>query len=181
MRFASIRELDVSNGENVGISLFVQGCSFHCDDCFNVETWDFDGGKEWTQEVEDRFIRLADKPYIKRISILGGEPLAEQNIDGVLNLVNKIQLSLPDKIIWLYTGFTWEQIMSPVITVDCDPKRDETFQKRKTIVSKCDVLVDGRYVHSERNQSLKWRGSKNQRVINIKESINEKVLACKCE
>ena len=92
MRYASIRELDISNGEGVGVALFVQGCNFHCYNCFNTETWDFNGGKEWTQEIEDKLIELASRPYIKRLSILGGEPLADENLDGVLHLVDRFRL-----------------------------------------------------------------------------------------
>ena len=106
IRYAQIRSLDLSNGEGVGIALFVQGCHFHCPNCFNPETWDYNGGKEWTEEVKNKFLELANRPYIKRISILGGEPLAEENLDDVLDLVNRIRLSSPQKSIWLYTGNT---------------------------------------------------------------------------
>ena len=109
MNYASIRELDISNGESVGVALFVQGCPFnpHCHNCFNPETWDFNGGKEWTKDVEKEFLNLIKRPYIKRISFLGGEPLAEQNLDDILNLVNEIRPSFPNKNIWLYSGYTW--------------------------------------------------------------------------
>ena len=95
MRYHLIRETDIANGEGIGVALFVQGCHFKCKNCFNPETHDFNGGKAWTPEVEDKFIELASKPYIKRISLLGGECLADENLDGVLNLVNKILLLLP--------------------------------------------------------------------------------------
>ena len=89
IHYASIRNLDISNGEGIGVSLFVQGCPFnpHCTNCFNPETWDFNGGKEWTTEVKEKFLELIDRPYIKRVSILGGEPLADENLDGGLELV----------------------------------------------------------------------------------------------
>lgn len=157
MRYASIRSLDISNGEGVGISLFVQGCPFRCHNCFNPETWDFNGGEEWTEDIENEFIELAKRPYIKRISILGGEPLANENINDVLNLVNKIRLLLPEKTIWLYTGYEWHQCLK--------------HPMRKEIVSKCDVLVDGRYIDSQRDITLRWRGSSNQRVIDVKKSL----------
>lgn len=173
IRYASIRSIDISNGEGIGVALFVQGCHFHCYNCFNPETWDFNGGKEWTQEVEDKFIELASRPYIQRISILGGEPLADENLDGVLNLVNKIRLLFPEKPIWLYTGYTWDQIINPVITDDFNPERDEILDKRKEIVSMCNILIDGQYIDSQRDITLHWRGSSNQRVIEIKQSLNE--------
>ena len=113
MRYAQIREMDISNGEGIGVALFVQGCHFHCPNCFNSETWDFHGGKEWTDEIADKFLDLADKPHIKRISILGGEPLAEENVGAVWELLNKIRSRFGNsKKIWLYTGYTWEELLS---------------------------------------------------------------------
>lgn len=184
MRYASIRSMDISNGENVGISVFIQGCPApHCKNCFNPETWDFNDGKEWTQEVEDKFIELANRPYIKRISILGGEPLAEQNLDGVLNLVHKIRLSCPNKTIWLYIGFSWEDIWtdSKIIIDDYTLKIYEDYQKRQQIISKCDILVDGRYIEAQRNPSLKWRGSENQRVIDVQQSLKQNKIVLYCD
>ena len=110
MRYTNIDSFDICNGEGIGISLFVQGCHFHCKNCFNKNTWDFNGGKEWTEETKNYFLKLIDKPYIKRISILGGEPLASQNLNEILCLVNQIRLLYPEKIIWFYTGFKLEDI-----------------------------------------------------------------------
>ena len=174
IRYAQIRECDVSNGEGVGVALFVQGCNFHCYNCFNKDTWDFNGGKEWTPEVEDKFIGLASRPYIKRISLLGGECLADENLDGVLNLVNKIRLSMPEKTIWLYTGFQWEEIFTKWIT-------DKNQSKRRKIISQCNVLVDGKYIESQRNNTLKWKGSNNQRVINIVETLQKGEIVLWCD
>ena len=173
MRYAQIRELDISNGEGVGVALFVQGCRFACKNCFNPDTWDFNSGKEWTQDTEDKLIELASRPYIKRLSILGGEPLADENLDGVLHLVNRFRLLFPNKTIWLYSGYTWNQVINPVITDDFNPSRDELLDKRKEIVKQCTVMVDGRYIDSPRDIKLKWRGSKNQRVIDIKQSLQK--------
>lgn len=175
IHYAQIRTMDISNGENIGVSLFVQGCHFHCKNCFNKDTWDFDCGKEWTGEVEEEFLKLANKPYIKRISVLGGEPLANENVSDVLNLVNKIRLLLPEKTIWLYTGYTWDYIFDCVNTVDAIGN-----EKRIKILKLCDVLVDGRYEEDKRDITLKWRGSSNQRVIDVKKSLeqNEIVLWC---
>lgn len=195
MRYASIRSMDISNGEGVGISLFVQGCHFHCKNCFNPETWDFNGGKEWTPEVEDKFIELASRPYIKRISLLGGECLADENLDGVLNLVNKIRLLMPEKTIWLYTGFTWEQLtknLSRLHMLDYllleEYEKEERFSskeylawKRFNILKNVDVLVDGRYIEELRDITLKWRGSSNQRVINAQESLKQNKIILHCD
>lgn len=174
MRYASIRELDISNGDGVGVALFVQGCPPpHCKNCFNSETWDFNGGKEWTKDVEKEFLNLIKRPYITRVSFLGGEPLAEQNLNGVLNLVDKIRLLLPDKTIWLWTGFTWEYIFGNL--------EDMNNLKRQEIIRNCDVLVDGRYIDSQRDINLKWRGSKNQRVINIRQSLEQNKIVLYCD
>lgn len=185
IRYASIRSMDISNGEGVGIALFVQGCLLHCHNCFNPETWDFNGGKEWTEEVKNKFLELANRPYIKRISILGGEPLAKENLDDVLDLVHEIRLSSPYKSIWLYTGFTWENIFDTKLeniiekgipglslAIECE----ETVQIvniRRKIIGECDVLIDGRYIDSQRDITLPYRGSKNQRLIDIQKSIQK--------
>lgn len=181
MRYNQIRECDIANGEGIGIALFVQGCNFHCYNCFNKDTWDFNGGKEWTSEVEDRFIKLANRPHIKRISLLGGECLVDENLDGVLNLVNKMRILMPNKTIWIFSGYTWNQIMFPVITGEVNFQRDEIINKRKKIVSLCDVLIDGKYIESQRDTSLKWRGSKNQRVIDVKKTLQQGKIVLHCD
>ena len=186
IHYASIRNLDISNGEGIGVALFVQGCHFHCYNCFNPDTWDFNGGKEWTPEVEDKFIELANRPYIKRLSILGGEPLADENLDGVLHLVDRFRLSLPNKTIWLYTGYEVNLESYEILTIGKEyaktryeftttqPSRSNTANfLRKSILNNVDVLVDGRYIDSQRDVNLKWRGSKNQRVIDIKQSLQK--------
>lgn len=214
MRYAQIRSMDISNGEGVGVSLFVQGCDRHCFNCFNSETWDFNGGKEWTEETKNKFMELIDRPYIKRISILGGEPLAEQNLDDVLSLVKEIRekysisqnpnsenigksrvledenskeirISFPAKTIWLYTGFCWNDIMCSFAGLQADyvvlDKKDiEAWEKRKKIISNVDILVDGEYIDEQKDLSLRFRGSKNQRVIDVKQSLaqNKIVLYC---
>lgn len=190
MRYASIRDLDISNGSGVGVATFVQGCPFHCYNCFNPETWDFNGGKEWTQEIEDKFLELANRHYIKRVSILGGEPLAKQNLDGVLGLVNKIHLLLPDKKIWLYTGFTFDWLKKEYeknLLLEEIYKWTMLFNEnnenkiRWEIVSKCNILVDGRYIESKRNLSKKWAGSDNQRVIDVFESLKRDKVILYCD
>lgn len=206
MRYASIRNLDISNGEGVGISLFVQGCDRHCFNCFNSETWDFNGGKEWTEETKNKFMELIDRPYIRRISILGGEPLAEQNLDDVLSLIKEIRekypisqnpnsenigksriledenskeirIPSPKKTIWLYTGYKIEDIFCPYIInqpMTCEQR------KRIGIIRYVDILVDGEYIDEQKDLTLKWRGSKNQRCIDVKQSLaqNKMVLYC---
>lgn len=179
MRYAQIRSMDISNGEGVGVSLFVQGCPFHCFNCFNSETWDFNGGKEWTEEIKDKFMKIIDRPYIKRVSFLGGECLAEQNLDGVLDLIKEIRISFPKKTIWLYTGYELSEIVKQeqYEKVSGIPS---VWSKRWEIISNVDVLVDGEYIDEQKDLTLKWRGSKNQRVIDAKQSLaqNKVVLYC---
>ena len=206
MRYAQIRELDISNGEGVGVALFVQGCHFHCYNCFNPDTWDFNGGKEWTSEVKERFLELIDRSYIKRVSILGGEPLANENLNGVLDLVteinkrynfqkvdstnhckmgvsedentDKIRLLFPNKSIWLYSGYNYQKVMRQLPNLAT--KKNHDMYKRQRIIKQCDVMIDGKYIDSQRNPSKKWAGSDNQRVIDIKQSLqqNKVVLYC---
>lgn len=164
MRYAQIRSMDISNGENVGVSIFVQGCPFHCKGCFNQETWDFNGGKEFTKNIENKFLKLIDRPHIKRVSILGGEPLCKENAEGVLRLIAQIP---DDKEIWIYTGFTYEALTSDVSTDDLETT---IWRSRiKDILNAIDVLVDGQYIEELRDLSLKFRGSSNQRIIRLKD------------
>ena len=188
IHYASIRNLDISNGEGVGVALFVQGCPFnpHCYNCFNPDTWDFNGGKEWTQDTEDKLIELASRPYIKRLSILGGEPLADENLDGVLHLVNRFRLSFPNKSIWLYSGFRWEECQpfneDGLLKPDkFAPNLQKILQKRYEVISMCNVMVDGRYIDSQRNPSKKWAGSDNQRVIDIRKSLEQNKIVLHCD
>lgn len=182
MRFASMRNLDISNGEGVGVSLFVQGCDRHCFNCFNPDTWDFNGGKEWTEEAKNKFIKLIDRPYINRISVLGGEPLAEQNLDEVLSLIKEIRISFPEKSIWLYTGYDFDLLNSKYNEYKYTPfaANADEWLTRWEIIFNVDVLVDGVYIDEQKDLSLKFRGSKNQRVIDVKQSLvqNKVVLYC---
>ena len=174
MKYSVIREMDVSNGEGIGISLFVQGCHFHCKGCFNPETWDFNGGKEWTNDIETKFLQLADKPYIKRISILGGEPLADENVETVFSLLNTIRTKFKtSKKIWLYTGYKWEDINFFI--------NYEIGKIRFNTVKLADIIVDGQFDLKNQdlyNREIIFAGSTNQRVIDTQKSImqNEIVL-----
>jgi anaerobic ribonucleoside-triphosphate reductase activating protein len=181
MRYAQIRSMDISNGEGVGVSLFVQGCPFQCKNCFNSDTWDFNGGKEWTEEIKDKFMKLIDRLYIKRVSFLGGECLAEQNLDEVLKLIQEIRISFPEKTIWLYTGYTWEQLVYSRMPSGVGKEKEFlNWNRRNEIISNIDICIDGEYVDNLKDLTLKWRGSKNQRVIDVKQSLaqNKVVLYC---
>ena len=173
IRYASIRSMDISNGEGVGIALFVQGCHFHCKNCFNQNTWDFNDGNIWNEQHENELMNLLNRSYISRISILGGEPLEKENIDGVLHIINRIHSSFPEKKIWLYTGYKWEDIFTEEENEPIEGSIDFMIMaKRQSVIKQCNVLIDGVFIDSLKDISLKWRGSSNQRVIDVAKSIN---------
>ena len=155
MNYYQIRDMDISNGEGTGMALFCSGCPLHCPNCFNQELWDFHSGKRWTPEIEKQFIELTNRPYIHRISFLGGEPLADQNIECISSIISKIDTT---KKIWIYTGYTWDDLEK---------------QNKLKYISAADVLVDGRYVDELKDYRLKFRGSSNQRIIDVKKSLEE--------
>lgn len=157
-RYASIRKLDISNGEGIGVSLFMQGCHFHCKNCFNPETWDFNGGKEWTNEVKSHFLDLISNVHIHRISILGGEPLCNENEEAVFELCKDIKDHYDDKQIWVYTGYTFEAI-------------EKSVSARKEVLNYIDILVDGPFVEGLQDFNLAFRGSSNQRIIDVKKTL----------
>ena len=146
MRYAKIKKCEAENGIGVGASLFVQGCHFHCQGCFNQETWDFEGGEEWTEEVEEEFMEVISPWYINRVSILGGEPLAPEHRGDVFKLIVKIKRIYPEKEIWLYTGYTYEEI------------------KDIYGICFCDYIVDGVFKEELKDISLRFRGSRNQNI-----------------
>ena len=152
MRYASIRNFDISNGTGCGVALFVQGCHFHCKNCFNQSTWDFSGGKEFTVKVKNQLYSLLENPHITRLSVLGGEPLAKENIETVKSVIKDWASK---KEIWVYTGYTYEVISD------------------KELLEYIDVLVDGQYEDEHRDLNLAFRGSSNQRVIDVKRSLAE--------
>ena len=148
MRYNQIRECDIANGRGIGISVFIQGCpSPHCKGCFNPETWDFCGGKEWTKEVENKFFEIANKPYIKRISLLGGECLAENNIVDVTVLARKCKEMFPEKEIWLWSRYDFE-----------------TYISKLEITQYVDYIIDGQFIEELKDTSLLYRGSSNQNI-----------------
>lgn len=172
MRYASMRDMDISNGSSVGVALFVQGCDFHCNGCFNTETWDVNGGLEWNTESINKFFNILNRPYIKRCSILGGEPLHPNNIADVFYLCKTIKEQYPSKTIWLYTGYTFEDIWIPKNCVT-NNELNLTRSLRNEILKYIDVLVDGQYVKELRDITLPFRGSSNQRIIDVQKTLQE--------
>lgn len=169
MRYYSIDKFEVCNGTGVGVSLFVQGCPFHCKNCFNQETWDFNGGKEWTIEVQKEFFELINRPYITRVSILGGEPLAYQNLPDVYDVVKRIKDEFSNKKIWLWTGNT-------LSIKDFDSSVNVGWDNgllKNHILCLCDYVIDGRFVDELKDLTLPFRGSSNQRIIDVQKTIAE--------
>ena len=158
MRYNLIRKMDISNGPGLRVSVFMQGCAFHCKNCFNPDTWDFNLGIEFTSDTINHILELCDNEYIKGLSILGGEPLHPKNIEGSTKLAKKFKEKYPNKNIWLWSGFLFEDV------------------KDKEIFKYLDVLVDGQYIDELHSPKLKWRGSSNQRVIDVKSSLNKNKL-----
>ena len=164
MNYHKIEKTSVANGTGIRVVLWVSGCSLHCKGCHNPETWCLNSGKLFDEEAKKELFDALDKPYIQGITLSGGHPLEDENAEEVYLLTKEIKEKFPDKDIWLYTGYTLEQIFPSVVTDNLDVNR---FYKQE-IVKMCDVVVDGKYVEELRDITLKWKGSSNQRVIDIK-------------
>ena len=159
MRYNKIREMDISDGEGIRVSLFVQGCEFHCKGCFNPETWNFESGKEFTTETLDVLLKLCDKKYIKGLSILGGEPMHPKNRETVVDIMRAFKFKFPNKDIWIWTGYTLENLLA------------ENDDDVKSMLIYLDYLIDGQFVEEKKNLNLKWAGSENQRWIDVKATL----------
>ena len=162
MRYNKIRKMDIADGPGVRVSIFMQGCSFNCKNCFNPETHNFSGGKEFTDETINHIIDLCNNENIEGLSILGGEPMHPLNIDGTLKLAKIFKKTYPEKNIWAWTGFLFENL------------------KEKEVMKYIDVLVDGQYVDELHNPTLKWKGSSNQRVIDVQKSLKDGKIETIC-
>ena len=155
MRYNKIRKMDIADGPGVRVSIFTQGCAFHCKNCFNPETHDFNAGKEFTDNTLKKILELCDNDYIKGLSILGGEPMHPQNIEGTTKLAKAFKEKYPEKDVWVWSGFKFDD-----------------YLKDKEVMKYIDVLVDGQYVEELHKPNLDWRGSENQRVIDVQKSLN---------
>ena len=176
MNYHNITYPDQNNGDGLRIVLWVAGCEHHCANCQNQQTWSPQSGIPFDKNAMNEILNELKKDYISGITFSGGDPLHPQNVQNVLKIVDEIRVSYPNKNIWLYTGYTWEQIMHPIITGDLNLERLVTLKTRKELVSKCDVLIDGKYIDELRDVSLHWRGSSNQRVINVQETLEQKQI-----
>ena len=163
MRYNKIRKMDISNGPGVRVSIFFQGCPFHCKGCFNPETWDFEGGKEFNDETIIHILDLCNNDVISGLSILGGEPLNSKNIGGSTKLAKAFKEKYPNKTIWLWSGSLFDEYIHD-----------------KDIVNYLDIIVDGQFRIELSNPTLKYKGSSNQRVIDVKKSLkNNRIILYK--
>ena len=154
MRYNKIRKMDIADGPGVRVSIFTQGCSFNCKNCFNQETHDFNGGKEFNDETLNHILDLCNNEHIEGLSILGGEPMHPQNIEGTTKLAKAFKEKYPNKSLWAWSGYSFDNDL-----------------KDKEVAKYIDVIVDGRYEDDLRNPKLKWKGSENQRVIDVQKSL----------
>lgn len=155
-RYNKIRKMDISNGPGVRVSVFMQGCTFNCKNCFNPETHDFNGGKEFTDDTINEILNLCNNGYIAGLSILGGEPLHNKNIDASTKLAKAFKEKYPDKSVWIWTGFNFED-----------------YVMDKEITKYADFIVDGQFEEDNKNPKLLYSGSSNQRVINVKKTMKK--------
>lgn len=169
MNYHKIEKTSIVNGTGIRVVLWVSGCSLHCKGCHNPETWDINSGKEFNEEARKELFELLNKTYIQGITFSGGHPLENQNVETIYLLIKEIKEKFPRKDIWLYTGYTWENIFSTVVTDNLDINR---FY-RQEVVKMCDVVVDGKYVEALKDITLKWKGSSNQRVIDVQETLKQ--------
>lgn len=162
MNYSLIRKCDIANGPGVRVSLFVSGCTHHCPGCFQPETWDFNYGKKFTDETIWEILRLLEPNYIDGLTVLGGEPLDERNMDDVWALLDVVRrMGSPEKTVWLYTGSTLEQLRA---------RPYQYGQLTKDILNKVDILVDGPFVEAKKDLRLKFCGSSNQRLIDLRKT-----------
>ena len=163
MNYGNIKPLDVADGEGVRVSLFVSGCRNHCENCFQPETWDFGYGKPYTNETEEKILSLLEPFYVDGLTLLGGEPFEPENQRELVKLLRRVREERPGKTVWCYSGYTLEQMQS-----DGHPHCEATDEMLGLI----DVLVDGRFVEALKDISLKFRGSSNQRIIDVKKTLD---------
>lgn len=161
MHYGKIKDMDIANGTGVRVTLFVSGCRNHCKNCFQPETWDFNYGEPYTEETEKHILESLSKPYIQGLTLLGGEPLEPENQRVLVQLLRKVRSNYPEKDVWCYTGYTLELIRDDSSRCHCEVT-DE-------FLSLIDILVDGQFVDELRDITLKFRGSSNQRIIDMHE------------
>ena len=169
MNYHKIEKTSVANGTGVRVVLWISGCSLHCRGCHNPETWDAHSGKLFDENAKQELFDVLNKPYIQGITFSGGHPLENDNVEDVYLLIKEIKEKFPTKDIWLYTGYTWDMIFPEV----CLDMFNVNNMYRKEVVKMCDVLVDGPYIEEQRDITLLFRGSKNQRLIDVQRTLKQ--------
>lgn len=164
MNYGAIKKCDIANGVGVRTVLFVSGCTHHCKGCFQPETWNFDYGERYTKETEDEIIESLKPDYVDGITLLGGEPFEPENQRELVKLLRRIKKELPKKTVWSFSGYTYEELTGDSRAV-CEVTNE--------MLSMLDVLVDGEFVEAKRNISLRFRGSENQRLIDMNKTRKE--------
>lgn len=165
MKYAEIKTCDIANGPGVRVSLFVSGCTHHCKGCFNEIAWDFSYGEEFTTQVMDRLIEALRPDYIRGLTLLGGEPMEYRNQLGLLPFLRRVKKELPEKDIWCFSGYLFDTQIRDEMCVKWEETRE--------ILSYLDVLVDGRFMEEYKDISLRFRGSSNQRLIDVRKSLDQ--------
>lgn len=163
MRYFQIRSMDISNGIGIGTSIFLSGCHFHCKNCHNQELWDFNCGNEYTNDVKNKILKTLQPKWVERFSILGGEPLETINLKELLALIENIKVLRPDIKIWIYTGYTYEQLQERI-------KKNKDDYYLEPILRLADVLVDGPFIQEKKDLALVFKGSSNQRIIDLQKT-----------
>ena len=166
MYYGEIKKCDIANGEGVRVSLFVSGCTHHCPGCFNADTWNFKYGSEYTDQTEKEILEALSPSYINGLTLLGGEPFEPENQKTLVGLLRKVRESYPEKNIWCYTGYTFEDVLEKM-------KKDNNI---KDLIENIDVLVDGRFEKDKKVDGLKFKGSSNQRLIDVKKSLKSNCI-----
>lgn len=163
MNYADIKQYDVANGPGVRVSLFVSGCTHRCKNCFNKEAWDFSYGRPFTKETQEQIISYLDKPYVKGLTLLGGEPFERENQIALLPFLKEVKRRLPDKDIWAFSGYDFEKDITGYMCSE--------WEATKELLSYIDVLVDGEFIEEQKSLNLRFKGSANQRTILVQESL----------
>ncbi len=173
MHYADIKKYDVANGPGVRISLFVSGCTHHCKGCFNQDAWDFKYGNIFTKNEEDEIIEYLKNDFVSGITVLGGEPFEYVNQEGILPLLKRIRKEFPNKTIWVFSGYLFDK--------DIVDKMSKSNDTTKELLKYIDVIVDGKFELEKKNLRLKFRGSSNQRIIDVKNSLKANKVILKEE
>ncbi len=166
MNYATIKNCDIANGVGVRISLFVSGCTHKCKNCFNKEAWDFSYGEPFDENTENQILEMLSPSYIKGLSLLGGEPFEPQNVIGLLPFMRKVH-TLKSKDVWAYSGYTLEQLLN---------RKGEDGKNTRELLSYIDILVDGPFIEEKKSLRLKFRGSSNQRIIDVKKTLESETI-----